>query len=106
VPKKPKKIPVKKPVTVAMSKAVREASPALAGATEVPAGVFKNKCLQLLDDVRDQRIELIVTKHGKPVARVVPVDDAPRSSFGWMRGTVEIVGDIISPDFEAWGEEP
>lgn len=94
MPRQPKKKP----------KVVRESASGIGGPTQVPAGVFKNTCLQLLDDVRDKRIELIVTKHGKPVARVVPVDEAPRTSFGWMKGTVEIVGDIISPDFEDWGE--
>jgi prevent-host-death family protein len=91
----PKKHPTKPRV-------VREA--AVADVLEVPAGTFKNTCLQILDDVRDRRVEVVVTKHGKPVARVVPMDEAPRSSLGWMRGTVEIVGDIVSPDFEEWGE--
>lgn len=91
----PKKRPTKPRV-------VRET--AVAEILEVPAGKFKNTCLQLLDDVHNRRFEVVVTKHGKPVARVVAVDEAPRSSLGWMRGTVEIVGDIISPDFEEWGE--
>lgn len=83
--------------------AVRDAVPT-ADVIEVKAGVFKDTCLQLLDDVRDRRIEIVVTKHGKPVARVVPLAVDPPSSLGFMRGTVIEHGDIVSPDFEPWGD--
>jgi antitoxin (DNA-binding transcriptional repressor) of toxin-antitoxin stability system len=39
----------------------------------VPAGVFKQGCLALLDEVAEQNVELVVTKRGRPVARVVPI---------------------------------
>ena len=69
---------------------------------EVGAGVFKDRCLQLLDQVRDGEIQIVVTKHGKPVARVVaPTANRP-SAFGFMRGTVLDQGDIVSPDFDSW----
>jgi prevent-host-death family protein len=57
---------------------------------KIPAGVFKAQCLALLDDVHDSHTEIIVTKRGKPVARVVPVEESKpyKSSFGHMRGTV------------------
>lgn len=42
--------------------------------TAIGAGEFKAKCLQLLDDVALQRGTLIITKHGKPVAKLVPVE--------------------------------
>jgi prevent-host-death family protein len=71
---------------------------------EVKAGVFKDQCLQLLDQVRDQAVELIVTKHGAPVARVVPLETQARGGFGFLRGTVLHEDDIVSPDFDAWGE--
>lgn len=83
---------------------VREASLAAPEVVEVKAGVFKDTCLQLLDEVRDRRIEIVVTKHGKPVARVVPLSMGPTSSLGFMRGTVIEHGDIVSPDFEPWGD--
>ena len=71
---------------------------------EVKAGVFKDRCLQLLDQVEAGEVELMVTKHGKPVAKVVaPATNRP-SSFGFMRGTVLAHGDIVSPDFDAWGD--
>lgn len=83
--------------------AVRETSRA-SDVIEVKAGVFKDTCLQLLDEVRDRRIEIVVTKHGRPVARVVPADVEAPSSRGFMRGTVIEYGDIVSPDFEPWGD--
>ena len=71
---------------------------------EMRAGVFKDKCLQILDEVRDRAMEVIVTKHGKPVAKVVAPDVNLPSAFGFMRGTVLATEDIVSPDFDAWGE--
>ncbi|MGQ0845402.1 MAG: type II toxin-antitoxin system Phd/YefM family antitoxin [Sporichthyaceae bacterium] len=39
----------------------------------IAAGEFKARCLALLDEVAQSRTELIVTKHGRPVAKVVPI---------------------------------
>lgn len=72
---------------------------------EVKAGVFKDTCLQLLDDVRDRDLELLVTKYGEPVARVIPTDTPAPSAFGFMRGTVLGQDDIVVPDFDSWGEQ-
>ena len=41
------------------------------------ASRFKSECLAILDQVNDLRVSVVVTKHGRPVARVVPVDPAP-----------------------------
>jgi antitoxin (DNA-binding transcriptional repressor) of toxin-antitoxin stability system len=71
---------------------------------EVKAGVFKDTCLQLLDQVHDHDIELVVTKRGEVVARVIPPSDRAPSAFGFMRGTLFAHEDIVSPDFEPWGE--
>lgn len=66
-------------------------------ATKVAAAEFKAKCLSLLSEVNQNRLELIITKRGKPVAKVIPIPSQPaKSAFGWMRGTVEITGDIFS----------
>ena len=54
-----------------------------------PAAEFKAKCLELMDRVRETGVEYIVTKHGKPVAKLVPYTDRPsRSLFGGLKGTV------------------
>lgn len=70
----------------------------------VKAGVFKNTCLELMDDVRDHRKEIVITKHGAPVARLIAPDAQAPSAFGFMRGTQLRQGDIVAPDFEPWGE--
>ena len=63
---------------------------------EIKAAEFKAKCLKLLDQVASSHQPLTITKRGKPVARLVPIDeDTPESMFGYMRGTVTILGDII-----------
>lgn len=55
----------------------------------VGAADFKARCLELIDHVRESRAEYIVTRHGAPVAKLVPVDpDAPASPLGVMRGTL------------------
>ncbi|NOX75501.1 MAG: type II toxin-antitoxin system prevent-host-death family antitoxin [Gammaproteobacteria bacterium] len=70
---------------------------------KINATEFKAKCLKLVDEVARTREPIIVTKHGKPVAKVVPIEaEKPLSSFGYMAGTLKITGDIISPIDEEW----
>lgn len=70
-------------------------------ATTIPAGEFKAKCLKLMDKVAKDRQPLTITKHGKPVAQLVPVP-AERNIIGAMRGSVLWEGDIISPIDVEW----
>lgn len=66
----------------------------------IPAGEFKAKCLALLDEVRDHQEEIIVTKRGKPVARVVPIETA---AWKGLTGTVLWeADDIITPFEDDW----
>ena len=69
---------------------------------EIGAGEFKAKCLALLDDVSERHEEIVITKRGKPVARLVPIDDTPPKIFGRLAGTGEIIGDIVGPMEETW----
>jgi antitoxin (DNA-binding transcriptional repressor) of toxin-antitoxin stability system len=55
-----------------------------------------------MDDVRQHRREIVVTKHGKPVAKLVPYLEKPPSVFGILKGSVTYVGDIVGPTGEAW----
>jgi prevent-host-death family protein len=71
----------------------------------IPAGEFKARCLKLMDQVRATRRPIVITKRGKPVARLVPVEEEAPSIFGRMRGTVTIHGDIIGPTGEEWHAE-
>jgi prevent-host-death family protein len=70
-------------------------------ATTIAAGEFKAKCLKLLDQVAEKRETLVITKHGKPVAQVMPVP-AKKNIIGAMRGSVLWEGDIISPIDVEW----
>ena len=69
------------------------------------AGEFKARCLRVMEEVRKYRTPVVITKKGKPVAKLVPPDE-PRTVFGCMAGTARIVGDTMSPVVapEAWNE--
>jgi prevent-host-death family protein len=55
----------------------------------LPAAEFKATCLQLMDHVRETGVEYVVTKHGRPVAKLVRFEDESATAFfGSMRGTV------------------
>ncbi len=73
--------------------------------SSVPASQFKAQCLKLMDEVRDRRCEIVITKRGKPVAKLVPVEDKQRDIMGYMKGTVTILGDIVGPTGEIWDAE-
>jgi prevent-host-death family protein len=65
---------------------------------DVPISKFKAKCLGLIDQVHKTRQPLRITRHGIPVAEVIPSGpDRKRKFLGDMVGTAEIVGDIVSP---------
>ena len=65
---------------------------------DVPISEFKAKCLGLIDKVQKTREPLRITRHGRPVAEVVPAGpDRKRKFLGDMIGTAKIVGDIVSP---------
>jgi prevent-host-death family protein len=63
----------------------------------IPAARFKAGCLKIMDDVKARREPVLITKKGKPVARLVPVDEPAGDVFGCLAGELEISGDITSP---------
>lgn len=71
----------------------------------IAAGEFKTHCLQLMDEVKNRHRSYVITKRGKPVAKLVPVDDAPVPVFGFLKGRARIDGDIVAPTGEAWDAE-
>lgn len=86
-----------------------------AGEVEMPAGEFKAKCLKVMDDVAKYRRTITITKHGKPVAKLVPLDldqnDDVDPVAGSLASMVKVVGDIETPpipwtDWEAYGAAP
>jgi prevent-host-death family protein len=64
---------------------------------KIAAAEFKARCLTLMEDVRSTREPLVITKRGKPVAKLVPADDPEREFIGRLEGIIRIVGDIESP---------
>ena len=72
----------------------------------INAAQFKAKCLKLIDEVAATRKPLIITKRGKPLAKLVPIqDETPTSLFGYMKGTGQILGDIVNVPHDAWAAE-
>ena len=66
------------------------------GPRTIKASEFKAKCLKLMDEVAETGDEIIITKNGKPVSRLVPYREKPESWFGRDRGKLKILDDIIS----------
>lgn len=63
---------------------------------------FKAKCLELIDRVASSGDEIILSKHGEPVARLVPFGRRPKSIFGIDKDSMRIPGDIIEPLDVEW----
>jgi prevent-host-death family protein len=74
---------------------------------EMQAGEFKAKCLAVMDQVSESGEPVLITKHGKPVAKLVPAQNQGGDIFGYMAGKVKIVGDIVGPviPLEEWERE-
>lgn len=70
---------------------------------EISAAQFKARCLKLMDEVERTREPVIITKRGRPVARLTSVESKPAQPlFGCMAGTVTHEGDIVSPTGVLW----
>lgn len=73
--------------------------------TTVAAGIFKAKCLKLLDEVAAEKKTLVITKRGKPVAQVCSIPEPPGKRggiVGSMKGSVLWEGDIVAPIDVEW----
>lgn len=78
---------------------------------EISAAEFKAKCLKLMDEIARTRKPIVITKRGKPVAKLVPAEPEPRAPlFGYMAGTITHMGDVERPLDVEWeadtGKEP
>lgn len=74
-------------------------------ARTIKASEFKATCLKLMDEVAETGAEVVITKNGSPVSRLVPYREKPKSLFGCLRDKVRITGDIIEPLEDEWDEE-
>ncbi len=68
----------------------------------IGAARFKEQCLALLDTLEPEGI--VITKHGKPVARLVPYESASAELLGALAGKLKIQGDVFSTGV-AWNAQ-
>ena len=73
---------------------------------KMAAGSFKTNCLAVMDEVCVKRETIVNTKHGKPVAKLVPVQSEIDEIFSFLVGKGTIAGDVVSPAVspDEWGE--
>ena len=67
----------------------------------INASDFKARCLKVLDEVQATGSEVVITKRGKPVARLGPIGPVRRSLRGAWKGMARIRGDIVHVDWTA-----
>jgi len=72
---------------------------------KMAAGSFKTNCLAVMDEVYAKRETIVITKHGKPVAKLVPIQSETDEIFSFLAGKGTIAGDVVSPAVspEEWG---
>lgn len=75
------------------------------GSRTIKASEFKAHCLRLMEEVAQSGEEIVITKRGRPVSRLVPCRDQPEELFGADRDIVRIYGDIVGPLDVQWGAE-
>lgn len=73
---------------------------------KIAAGSFKTNCLAIMDEVQAKREAVLITKHGKPVAKLIPVNTEADEIYDFLAGKGTVAGDVISPAIspEEWGE--
>jgi prevent-host-death family protein len=73
---------------------------------KMAAGAFKANCLAVMDEVQKKRETVVITKRGKPVAKLVPLEQEEDEIFGFLRGKATITGDVVAPamTLREWGD--
>jgi prevent-host-death family protein len=61
---------------------------------QISASKFKEQCLALLDRVGEDGI--VITKRGKPVAKLIPIRTESAELIGKLKGRVKVKGDVLS----------
>jgi prevent-host-death family protein len=64
---------------------------------KINAAAFKAQCLALIDEVAETGQPITVTKRGKAKVQIVALREKPKTLFGALKGSFEIVGDIVGP---------
>jgi prevent-host-death family protein len=68
----------------------------------ISASDFKARCAQVINDVAKGRGPVVITKRGRPIAKLVPADEEGKSIFGFAKGCITIRGDIVEPIDVEW----
>ena len=68
----------------------------------IKASEFKAKCLRLMDQVASSGQELVITKNQKPIAKLTPYRQRPKTLLGIDKGKMEITGNIVDPVKPEW----
>lgn len=90
--------PAKAKVKVGTSRSINTLPP-----ETVAAAKAKAEFLGLIEKVSTQRRTVTITKRGKPMVRIVPIDNKTSDDpFGCMKGSVQVNGDIVGPEPEIW----
>ena len=74
------------------------------GPRTIKASEFKAKCLRLMDEVAESGEEIVITKNGRPVSRLLPYRKKTRMAFGRNRDNIRVLGDIVEPMPAEWFE--
>ncbi len=74
------------------------------GMKTIAAGAFKTNCLSILDEVQSRCEPVLITKRGKPVAKLVPVNAGEDDIYGFLVGKGAIRADVVAPvtPLDAW----
>jgi prevent-host-death family protein len=66
------------------------------------AGSFKVRCLAVMDEVQAKRETIVITKHDKPVVKVVPADKNADDIYAFLSGKGAIKGEVVAPAIAPW----
>ena len=72
------------------------------GPRTIKASEFKAKCLKLMDEVAESGEEIVITKNGRPVSRLLPYRENTGMAFGRNRENILTLGDIVEPMPAEW----
>jgi len=70
--------------------------------SRVSTSELKARCSKIIEDVARRRVPVFITKRGRPLAKIVPLDEERESLFGFAKGCITVRGDIVDPLDLTW----
>jgi prevent-host-death family protein len=73
---------------------------------KMAAGSSKTNCLAVMDEVQAKHETVVITKNGKRVAKLVPINTETDEIYNFIKGKGAVTGDVVSPalSLEEWGK--